>query len=167
MDYNCTMDVEAVKGIFTTLPVDMVASILFAAAITVLTLRMGASLAISLSLSLIVSNTLFAALPGTYMLGSIVSGVSVVVAAAIYGALVLVLTFVMYRMTSTLSDDSSKPLFAIATGLATTVVVLAMWHVTPLQTLWSFNSMIQGAFGGLYRLYWLLLAFITYAFVKS
>ena len=161
------MDVEAVKGIFTTLPVDVVASVLFATAITVMTLRLGASLAIALSLSLIVSNAIFAAIPGTYMLGSVLTGITPLVAAGIYGAIVVVLTFVMYRMTSTLSDDSSKPLFAIAAGLATAVVVLVMWHVTPLQTLWSFNPMIQGAFGDPYRLYWLMLAFVTFAFVKS
>lgn len=161
------MDVEAVKGIFSTLPVDVVASVLFATFITVASLRLGASFAISLSLSLIVSNVLFAALPSAFMIGGMVSGASPMTAAALYGGFVVLLTFVMYRMTSTLSDDSARPLFAIATGLATTVVVLTMWHITPLATLWHFNPMIQGIFGDTYRLFWLLLSFITYAFVKS
>lgn len=161
------MDIEAVKGIFSTLPVDVVASVLFATFITVATLRLGASFAISLCLSLIVGNALFAALPNTFMLGGMLQGTTPMVAAAIYGALVLVLTFVMYRMTSTLSDDSARPLFAIATGLAATVVVLTLWHVTPLATLWHFNPMIQGIFGDTYRFFWLLLAFVTFAFVKS
>ena len=161
------MDVGAVQSIFTTLPVVIVAAVLFATVMTVVSLRLGASLAIGLSLSLIVSNALFAAIPNTFMIGGLVSGATPMVAAAIYCALVVVLTFVMYRMTSTLSDDSARPLFAIATALATTVVILTMWHATPLNTLWTFNPMIQGAFGEAYRLYWLLLAFIAFAFVKS
>lgn len=161
------MDLGAVQSIFTTLPVDIVAAVLFATVMTVVSLRMGASLAIGLSLSLIVGNALFAVIPSTFMIGGLLTGVSPMVAAAIYGGLVVVLTFVMYRMTSTLSDDSARPLFAIATGMATTVVVLTMWHATPLSTLWTFNPLIQGAFGEMYRLYWLLLAFIAFAFVKS
>lgn len=161
------MDVEAVRGIFSTLPVDVVASVLFATFITVATLRLGASFAISLSLSLIVANALFATLPHTFMLGSMLAGTTPMVASAIFGALVLLLTFVMYRMTATLSDDSARPLFAIATGMAATVVVLTMWQITPLSSLWHFNPMIQGIFGETYRLFWLLLAFISFAFVKS
>lgn len=161
------MDVEAVKGIFTTLPVDVVASVLFATIMTVATLRLGASFAIALSLSLIVSNFLFAALPGTYMIGGMLSGVTPIIAAGIFGALVVLLTFVLYRATSTVSDGSSTPLFSIATGLAVTVVVLVMWHITPLNVLWHFNPMIQDIFGDAYRLFWLLLAFIAFAFVKS
>lgn len=161
------MDVEAVRGIFTTLPVDLVAAVLFATFITVATLRLGASFAISLSLSLIVSTFLFAALPSAYMIGGMVSGVTPTVAAALYGGMLVLLTFVLYRATSTVSDGSSTPLFSIATGLATTVVVLVMWHITPLNVLWHFNPMIQGIFGDAYRLFWLLLAFIAFAFVKS
>ncbi|MBP9757101.1 MAG: hypothetical protein KBD06_00715 [Candidatus Pacebacteria bacterium] len=161
------MDLGAVQSIFTTLPVDIVAAVLFATMITVVTLRLGASLAIALSLSLIVSSALFSYIPNSFMIGGMLAGVTPFVAASMYSALVVLLTFVMYRTTSTLSDDSARPLFAIATGLATTVVVLSMWHVTPLQTFWSFNPVIQGAFGELYRLYWLIVAFIAFAFVKS
>jgi hypothetical protein len=161
------MDVAALQGMFTTLPVDLVAAILCATAITVVTLRYGASLAIALSLSFIVSNVLFAAIPSAFMLGSTLSSVSSSVAAGIYIALVLVCAFVLYRATSTLSDDSARPLFAIVTGAATTIIILAIWHTTPLQSLWTFNPMIQGVFGDAYRLYWLFVAFIAFAFVKS
>jgi hypothetical protein len=78
-----------------------------------------------------------------------------------------VCAFVLYRATSTLSDDSARPLFAIVTGAATTIIILAIWHTTPLQSLWTFNPMIQGVFGDAYRLYWLFVAFIAFAFVKS
>lgn len=155
------------QGMFTTLPVDLVAAILFATAMTVVTLRYGASPAIALGLSLIVSNVLFAAIPSAFMLGSMLSGVSPFVAAGIYIVMVLVLAFVLYRATSTLSDDSARPLFAIVTGAAVTVIALAVWHITPLQSLWSFNPMIQGVFGDAYRLYWLFVAFVAFAFVKS
>lgn len=101
------------------------------------------------------------------MLGSLVQGATPFVAAGIYSVLVLILMFVIYRMTSSVSDDSARPLFAILTGLATTVIVLTMWHFSPLQTFWSFNPVIQGAFGETYRLYWLLMAFVAFAFVKS
>ncbi len=163
------MDVEALKGIFTTLPVDVVASVLFATAITVVTLRTGASISIAFSLALIIATSLFAALPATFLLGSALASIaSPYVASAIFVALTILLTYVLYRMTSTLSDDSARPLFAIATGLATTVVVLVVWQMAaPLQSLWSFNGLVQGAFGEAYRLYWIMIAFVAFAFVKS
>jgi hypothetical protein len=123
------MDVEALKAMFTTLPVDVVAAVLFATAVTVATLRLGASISIAFSLSLIVAQAMFGALPDTFGIGPAVAGVaSPYVAAGIYIALTLILTFILYRATSTLSDDSARPLFAIATGFATTVVLLVMWH---------------------------------------
>lgn len=163
------MDVEALKAMFTSLPVDVVAIVLFATLITVITLRMGASISIAFSLALLVANILYAALPYTFVLGDMLSGItSPYVAAGLYGVITLVLTFVLYRMTSTLSDDSARPLFAIATGMATSVVVLTVWHLAPqLQGLWQFSNLIEGAFGASYRLYWLLLAFFAFAFVKS
>ncbi len=163
------MDVETVKGIFTTLPIDMVAAVVFATLITVVTLRLGASISIAFSLSLITASVLFSSLPGTFGIGALVSGTtSPYVAGGIYIALTLLLTFILYRATSTLSDESSGPLFAIATGFATTVVLLVMWnYASPLQAFWTFNPAIQAAFGAAYRLYWLLLAFIAFAFVKS
>ena len=162
------MDIEAIKAIFTTLPVDVVATVLFAVAITVITLRLGASLAISLSLSLTVSNVLFSFLPDTFMVGPAVSKLaSATVAGGIFVGLLVVMTLVFYRIMSTLSDDSARPMFAIATGLATTAVVLTMWQVTPLHTFWAFGTVFQGAFGAAYRLFWLLLAFIAFAFVRS
>ncbi len=161
------MDIGAVQSIFTTLPVDLVASVLFATFITIATLRLGASFAIALSLSLIISGTLFAALPGTFMIGPALSGIGPMAAAGIYSAIVVLLTFILYRATSTLSDDSARPMFAIATGLATTIIVLVMWHATPLASFWTFNPLIQSVFGDPYRLFWLLLAFISFAFVKS
>lgn len=163
------MDLDALRSIFTTLPVDLVACVLFATAITVITLRMGASISIALSLALVIANVLFAALPGTFAIGPMLQGVtSPYVAAGIYLGMTVVLTFVLYRMTSTLSDDSARPLFAIATGLAATVVVLVAWQMPgPLQTLWAFHDTVTGAFGAAYRVYWLFLAFIAFAFVKS
>ncbi len=163
------MDVAEISSLFTSLPTDVVAIVVFATLITVVTLRMGASVAIALSMALVVANVLYAAIPTTFMIGGLVSGAtSSSVAAGIYVALSLLLTFVIYRMTSTLSDDSARPLFAIATGLATTVVVLTVWHLAPqLQSLWSFSGLIEGAFGADYRLYWILLAFVAFAFVKS
>ena len=111
------MDVAALQSIFTTLPVDVVAVVLFATAATVLTLRMGASISIAFSLALIIATVLFDALPDTFMLGQVLSGIaSPFVATAIYLGLVLVLTFVFYRMSATLSDDSARPLFAIRDG---------------------------------------------------
>ena len=162
------MDIEAVKAIFTTLPVDVVAAVLFAVVITVITLRFGASLAISLSLSVIVSNVLFGYLPNTFMIGPAVSKLaSATIAGGIYVGLLALMTLVFYRIMSTLTDDSARPMFAIATGLATTAVVLTMWQVTPLHTFWAFGAVFQGAFGEAYRLFWLILAFIAFAFVRS
>ncbi len=163
------MDIEAVRGIFTTLPVDLVAAVLFATFATVVTLRYGASPAIAFSLALVIANVLYSMLPGTFGIGAALTGVSSpYIAAGIYGALTVLLTFVLYRMTSTLSDDSARPLFAIATGLAATVVVLTAWHLPgPLLSVWTFNPIIEGVFGAAYRMYWLLLAFVAFAFVKS
>lgn len=163
------MDIESIRGIFTTLPVDIVAAVLFATVITVVTLRYGASLAIAFSLALVIADVLYAMLPNTFGIATIVSGASSpYVTIGMYAALTLLLTFILYRMTSTLSDDSARPLFAIATGLAATVVVFIAWHMPgPLMTVWTFNPMIEDVFGAAYRLYWLILAFVAFAFVKS
>ncbi len=163
------MDVAALQSMFTTMPAGFVAIGLFATLITVLTLRFGASLAIAFSLALLLGNTFFGVLPDSFMLGGILSGItSPYVAAGVYGALVVLLTFVINRMTATASDDSARPLFAIATGLATTVIALVVWYMAPqLQSLWHFNEIIQGAFGPAYRVYWIILAFVAFAFVKS
>ncbi len=163
------MDIEALKVMFTTVPAGVVAIGLFATFITVLTLRFGASLAIAFSIALVIGHTLFSALPDSFMLGSVLSGItSPVMAAGIYGGLVVLLTIVLYRMTATTSDESARPLFAIATGIATTVVMLTVWYMAPqLQSLWHFNEIIQGAFGSAYRVYWIFAAFVVFAFVKS
>lgn len=163
------MDLAAVQNIFTTLPVDIVAAVLFATAITIDTLRAGASRAIALSLALVVSLVLFDALPATLFLGPALDGLSNPMAqSAIFIGLTLAFAFVIYKMSSTLSDDSARPVLAIATGAATTIVVLTVWQMSPeLQSLWKFNPMIQSLFDETYRLYWLIFAFIAFAFVKS
>ncbi len=163
------MDVEALKHVFSTLPAEVIGIVVFATLITVVTLRMGASISIAFSIALLVANMLFAAIPGTFMLGAALAGVTNAYASiGIYAALTLVLTFVLYRMTSTLADDSARPLFALATALATTVIALTVWQMAPhLESVWKFNEMIRGAFGAAYRLYWILLAFVAFAFVKS
>ncbi len=162
------MDTEALRSIFSTMPVDIVAAALFATVVTVDTLRSGASRAVSLSLGLVMATVLFAALPATYLIGPAVAGIATTqVASGIFAAITVLASFIMYRITASLSDDSARPLLAIATGVATTVVVMVVWQMTPLQNLWHFNAAIAGIFGASYRLYWLLLAFIAFAFVKS
>jgi hypothetical protein len=163
------MDVSALQSMFSTLPVDVVAAVLFATIITVLTLRAGASVAIAFSISILLSQILFASLTNTFLIGAAASGISSpYVGGGIYLALTLVLTFILYRATSTVVDDSARPLLAILTGAATTIVVLTAWHLAPsLQGLWHFNPMVQAAFSEAYRLYWLIVAFTIFAFVKS
>ncbi len=162
------MDTEAIRGIFTTLPIDIVGAAVFATIITVDTMRAGASRAIALSLSLIISTVLFAALPGTFVVGGFVSSATTpVVAAGIFVALTILTAFIVHRATATVIDDSSRPLLALITGAATAIVVLSMWQLTPLTALWQFNAAIAAAFGASYRLFWLLLALVAFGFVKS
>lgn len=163
------MDFASISEMFTSLPMDVVAAALFATAITVDTLRAGASRAIALSLALVIAPTLYAIVPNTYLIGSVISGISIgYMDAIVFAALVVLLAFTIYRITTTFSDDSARPGLAIVTGIATTVVVLCVWHMSPvLQALWTFSPAIQAAFGEAYRLYWLLLAFIAFAFVKG
>jgi hypothetical protein len=162
------MDTGVLQSMFTTLPVDLVASVLFATFVTVVTLRYGASLAIAFSLSIFLSHILFTWLPSTYLLSSVVrTEMSPYASAGIYGALVLVCTFILLRATSSLVDDSARPMLALLTGAATTVILLVVWHMSPLQGLWTFNDMIKSAFGEPYRLYWVIVAFTMFAFVKS
>jgi hypothetical protein len=163
------MDLDALRTIFSTLPVAIVAAALFATAVTVDTLRAGASRAIAFSLALLLGTQLFGTLSQTAFLSSVFNaGTSPRTALVAYIVLVFLLAFLFYRMNSSLHGDASRPMLALLTGLFTTIVVLVAWHMpNPLSQLWQFSPLIESMFGQAYRIYWILAAFIAFTFVRG
>lgn len=161
--------IDSVTTAFTSLPIDGIAILVFGTIVLVDTLRSGASRAVALALGFTIATVLNPLIAAAFAIGPALAGFSQPRAQGIvFLVLAAVSTIIAYRISSKFSDDSGQPMLAIAAALATTAIILALWHMSPqLQGIWTFSAGIQAAFDPAYRFYWLILGYIALAFVRS
>ena len=136
---------------------------------TIDAMRSGAAHATVLAVAFPVAMLFSNLLPQTYLIGGMLSKLSVAILPTIIAVATLVVAFILInRMMSLLGSYSAGLFYSFLTGLSATIVSVVMWLQTPaLQSLWHFGGQIQAIFGSVFALAWLIVAFLILAFVRS
>ena len=154
---------------FSHIPLDWIGIVALALLITFDALRSGSGRASALALALPIAAFLSSLIPHTYLIGNVATSLSNPFAQAGIFLVFFVLTYLFTsRITATLAGVPDGFLPAVLSGLsATIVVIVTALQVPALQALWHFNSLVQTIFGAGFALFWLLLAYLILAFVRS
>lgn len=161
------MDLSSLTHSITSFSTDWIALILLAGLFTFDALRGGSSRVAAISLALPLGALIFALLPHTAFVSTIVTSGSPYILAGIYVALVVALFLLLYRLTDTV-NDSHGPLQALMSGVAAMIILVVVWQMVPaLNALWNVSPYLQGIFGEAYRAFWLLGAYAALAFARS
>jgi len=131
------------------------------------TMRSGPNRSIAISLALLTSTFLYDQLPSTVFLGPILKafGSFQGIIFLIFFALLIVL---FLRIISPFNANSTGPLLAGLTALATVVLLIVIWIHTPaLEALYHMSAPMQFLFTAPYSLLWTLGALVVFALVRS
>ncbi|MEY4747384.1 MAG: hypothetical protein RLZZ416_433 [Candidatus Parcubacteria bacterium] len=131
-------------------------------------LRNGPARAATLALVLPTALMLEQLLAKAAYIGPMLAGfVSAYKELAIFGAMFVLLYFVIHRIVFTFAD-SGGPLPALIAGLCGAIVLIIVWLQIPqLTALWHFGPQVQAVFAESYRFWWLLVAYAGLAFARS
>src|SRR6202042_2315370 len=123
-------------------------------------LRSGPTRATTLAIALPLSIFIFDRLPQTIFIGSFAQSHSSGTAGSVlFGMILIVLFFLVYRMTFAYGPSGGF-MGALIAGITAAVVTVVMWLQEPaLQNIWHFSSQIQNIFGTPYALIWLIVAY--------
>jgi hypothetical protein len=160
---------DAVTGIFATVPLDwfILGGILIVIALD--TLRSGLGRAVALSIALVGAVVLHALIGKTIFVGSLDALSSPMIQGVVFGVIVVALFFLIRRMgLDYVESGMGEPIQAILAGAATAIVLAVIWLQIPeLNALWQLGSQAQAIFAEQFRLFWLLGAFAALAFARG
>jgi len=163
------MDISLITSFFAHPPLDWVIFGVLVLIIGIDALRSGtaraATLSIALPVTLFFSNTLSHAI----LVGPFIDKFSnPLIEAAIFGGIFIVVFFLTYRIMYSLGGNAAPPFASIMASFAATIVMYVMWLQVPaLQSVWHFGPQIQSIFGALYAFWWMLVAYLALAFIRS
>ena len=162
------MNFEAIISACTAIPADWLvlrALAIFAAFEIV---RAGARRVCTLALAIPLGTVFFLASEKAMFIGGIISQFSGPVEAILLGVFVVVGYFLIARIGLSWGGESGQAIQAALGGVALAAILATIWVATPaLQELWPFGATSQEIFGESYRLWWLLSAYASLAYVRS
>lgn len=158
---------EAVSGIFNSIPLDyfLLGGVFLALALDSLRSGIGraAALAVALPLALVVHSLLGqASFIGGMVTDDVVStGVLLVIVAAMY-------LLVRRIGLDFLDGGMGQPVQAIIASSAATIVFAIVWlQAESLHSFWNFGDQIQAVFAASWRFFWLIGAYAMLAFARG
>lgn len=157
---------DAVRGLFDSVPLDFFFLGGLALIIALDTLRSGTGRASAIAAALPAAALLFSLSSNAPVLGTALS--SGMAEAALFLALAVLMYFALRRMGLEFLGGMGQPVQAALAGVATTAVVAVVWmHVPSLEAFWEFGPQLQAVFAEEFRLFWLLGAFAALAFARG
>ncbi len=164
------MDISAVQGMFTSIPVDWIlfGSIVLLVALD--SLRSGIGRASSIALALPLAAVLYELLGKTAGLSTLPFLTSSPLIQGATFAVVALVTYLLVRRIALEYVESGvgEPVQALLAGCAATVVFIVIWLSVPvLDQLWPLSDRVHGLFTESYRLIWLLGAYLSLAFARG
>lgn len=162
------MDIHAVGNFFSHLPLDWVILALFVALVAFDTMRAGPGRAVVFSLAAPLTVLFLQYLPTAQYIDGFLKGFSsslsqAVIALTVFAALALIIS----RMMDSFSSDAGRLIQSLVAGVCAALVLAVVWTQLPaLSALWHAGAQVQGLFGGTYRFWWLLLAYIGLGFSR-
>lgn len=164
------MNLDAVTGMFTSIPLDWIILGALVVLIALDSLRSGIGRACAISLALPLALFLFSQLQKAIVISDISAlrdntlvqgGVFVVLALASY---LLVRRIVFEHIDS----GTGEPIQALLAGGAATAVLIIVWLQLPMtDSLWHLSDKVHAVFSEPYRLVWLLGAYLGLAFARG
>lgn len=163
------MDITPITNTLLRLPLDAVILFSITLLFTIDTVRSGATRATSIAISAPLAVFLYSILPHTFFVGPFMEKLATpYLQAGVLGVLFVALFILIYRMMFGAGSGNISVTFALIATLATVSAVLAVWLQVPaLQSIWHFGPYVQTIFGQTYTLYWLVLAYVLLAFIRS
>ena len=162
------MGVNSLSTILAHWPVDWILLGALAGLIALDALRSGSARAASLILALPATVFVNSTLPRAIFIGPLVAKFGTSTEQLVILAVIFVILYIaIHRIVFTFSD-SGGPLQALIAGLAAAIVAVVFWLQIPgLESIWHFGTQVQTVFGEAYRFWWLILAYLGIAFVRS
>jgi hypothetical protein len=162
------MNLGSLSGVIAHWPTDWIIIGAFAAVIALDTMRSGSARAATLALVAPLSLLMVNMVPQAFIAGQVsqqltAPAAQVLLFAVIFGVLFLVIHRIIFSF-----SENGGPIQALIAGLSATAVFVVVWLQVPaLESLWHFGPQVQLVFGEVYRLWWLIGAYIALAFVRS
>jgi hypothetical protein len=162
------MNIQAVTGIFSGVPVEWLVLGLCLIILTGLTMMQGSVYTTALALALPVVSVLYGGITHTAILGTISKQFSSSVEQAVLLAILTAVIYVcMYRICATF-DHSAGFFVSLICAVAATIVLIIVWVQIPLlESFWQLGPTVQTIFGDGYRLFWLIGAYLALAFARG
>jgi hypothetical protein len=163
------MNIEAITGIFSSIPTDWLILGIFALFASFDAVHSGARRICMLALSLPATVLLINSLPDSAVLGSIAGQFSTPVLGAVLFFIVLVIMYVIVGSIGIASGgEAGQTLQAALAGVALSALVVTFWIQIPaLDSIWHFGTQVQDIFGESYRFFWLLGSYAAIAFIRN
>lgn len=164
------MNLDAVTGIFTGIPFDLLilSGILIILAIDSLRSGIGRACAISIALPIVL--VLYSLIPKTIALGTIpMLSASPSAEAITFGVLAFGTYLLMRRISlEYIESGTGEPVQALIAGGAATAVFIVVWLQFPAgQEVWQLSDKVTTLFSESYRLFWLLGSYLALAFARG
>lgn len=162
------MNVGALSGVLANWSIDWVIILVFAVLVALDTLRSGSSRAAALILAAPLTLTFVASLPQAFIAGPALQQLTSPAAQILlFAVMFAVLFLIVHRIVFSYSENGGA-LQAVLSGAAAAAVFTSVWLQIPaLQSVWHFGPQVQIIFGDMYRLWWLVAAYLTLAVVRG
>jgi len=164
------MNLDAVTGMFTSIPLDWIILGALVVLIALDSLRSGIGRACAISLALPAALLLFSLSQKTIILKDVDAlNSSPLIQLAIFGIIALACYLLARRMAlEYIESGTGEPIQALLAGGAATVVLIVVWLQLPMtDSVWHLSDRVQAVFSESYRLVWLLGAYLGLAFARG
>lgn len=164
------MNLDAVTGMFTSIPLDWIILGALIVLIALDSLRSGIGRACAISLALPAALLLFSLSEKTIILKDVnVLTSSPTIQLAVFGVIALACYLLARRMAlEYIESGTGEPIQALLAGGAATVVLVVVWLQLPMtDSVWHLSDRVQAVFSESYRLVWLLGAYLGLAFARG
>ena len=164
------MNLDAVIGMFTSIPLDWIILGALVVLIALDSLRSGIGRACAISLALPAALLLFSLSQKAVILKDVDSlNSSPMIQLAVFGIIALACYLLARRMAlEYIESGTGEPIQALLAGGAATVVLIVVWLQLPMtDSVWHLSDKVHAVFSESYRLVWLLGAYLGLAFARG
>jgi len=163
------MNVASLTALAAHWPTDWILIGACAVFVALVAWRGGIGRPASLVLALPLAFFVFQSLSSAAIVGSALVQLQTPLAqSGIFLILVIAAYMFVHRIIGFYADAQGLPMQSLIAGAATAVLILVFWlQVAPLSSIWHFGLQVQTIFGEGYRLWWLVLAYLALALVRT
>lgn len=163
------MELGNLTNFFGAVPADWIIIGIFVVICLFDAIRSGSGRIATIGLAITLAVPLSGALSKAAFLGALSGQFNTpVLQAALFGATLVVLYFILRRIFIDYGETGGQPIQAMFAAVAVTALIATAWVQTDvLSSVWNFGPQVKNVFGEAYRFWWLIGSFAALAFSKT